>query len=120
VAWTHFVADLYELFDTETNHLSHLTKCKQSGTVEEFIASFEELDFRTEGISDDFFRECFISGLKDEIHVHVLMAQPQISVETTKICKEAQQVLSSQNKKPSFIPLTKPITPTPPSTPLKI
>jgi hypothetical protein len=41
-------------------------------------------------------------------------------VEATKISKEAQPVFSSQNRKPSFIPRTKPITPTPPSTPLKI
>jgi hypothetical protein len=32
VAWTHFVAELYECFDTDTNHLGCLTKLKQSGT----------------------------------------------------------------------------------------
>jgi hypothetical protein len=41
VAWTHFVAEIYECFDTDTNHLGHLKKLKQSGTVEDFIASFE-------------------------------------------------------------------------------
>jgi hypothetical protein len=54
VAWIHFVAELYERFDTDTNHLGHLTKLKQSGTVEDFIAAFR-LDFRTEGMSDVFF-----------------------------------------------------------------
>jgi hypothetical protein len=39
------VAELYEGFDTDTNHLGHLTKLKQSGTVEAFIVSFEHLDF---------------------------------------------------------------------------
>jgi hypothetical protein len=120
IAWTHFVAELYERFDTDTNHLGHLTKLKQSGTVEDFIASFEHLDFRTEGMSDAFFRECFISGLKDEIRAHVLMARPQSWVEATKRDKEAQQVVSSQNRKPSFIPRTKPVNPTTPSAPLKI
>jgi hypothetical protein len=67
-----------------------------------------------------FFQECFISGLKDEIHAHVLMAHPQSWVEATKRDKEAQQVVSSQTRKPSFIPHPKPVTPTPPSTPLKI
>jgi hypothetical protein len=28
IAWTHFVAELYEHFDTDTNHLGHLTKLK--------------------------------------------------------------------------------------------
>jgi hypothetical protein len=41
-------------------------------------------------------------------------------VEATKRDKEEQQVVSSQNRKPSFIPRPKPITPTTPSTPLKI
>jgi hypothetical protein len=59
VAWTQFVAELYECFDTDTNHLGHLTKLKQSGTVEDFIASFERLAFHTEGMSDAFFLRMF-------------------------------------------------------------
>jgi hypothetical protein len=35
IAWTQFVADLYERFDTDTNHLLHLKKLKQLGTVED-------------------------------------------------------------------------------------
>jgi hypothetical protein len=76
VAWTHFVAEIYEHFDTDTNHLGHLTNLKQSSIVEEFIASFERLDFHTEGMSNAFFRECFINGLKDENCSHVLMDHP--------------------------------------------
>jgi hypothetical protein len=55
ISWTHFVVEIYELFDTNTNHLVHLTKLKQFGTVEDFIAAFEHLDFRTKGMSDVFF-----------------------------------------------------------------
>jgi hypothetical protein len=40
---------------------------KQLGTMEDFIATFEHLAFRIEGMSDAFFCECFISDLKDEI-----------------------------------------------------
>jgi hypothetical protein len=120
IAWTHFVAEIYEHFDTDTNHLGRLTKLKQLGTVEDFIAAFERLAFRTEGMSDAFFRECFISGLKDEIWAHVLMAWPESWVEATKRAKEAQQVVSAQNHKPSFIPRPKPVNPTTPSAPLKI
>jgi hypothetical protein len=120
ISWTHFVADLYVCFDTDTSHLAHLTKLKQLGTIEYFIVSFECLNFRTEGMYDAFFQECFISGLKDEIRAHVLMAQPQSWVEAIKISKESQQVVSSQNRKPSFIPRPKPVNPTTLSTPLKI
>jgi hypothetical protein len=77
IAWTHFVAELYECFDTDTNHLGRLKKLKQLGTVEYFIVAFEHLAFRKKGISDAFFRECFINDLKDEIQAQVLMAWPQ-------------------------------------------
>jgi hypothetical protein len=77
--------------------LGRLTKLKQLGTVEDFIVAFEHLSFRTEGMSDAFFHECFISGLKDEICTHVLMAQPESWVEATKRAKEAQQVVSAQH-----------------------
>jgi hypothetical protein len=81
------VTELYERFDTDTNHLVHLTKLKQSGTVEDFIIAFERLTFRTEDMTDAFFRECFISGLKEDIRAHVLMARPSIWVEATKKSK---------------------------------
>jgi len=29
VAWTQFVAKIYENFDTDTHHLGHMTKLKQ-------------------------------------------------------------------------------------------
>jgi hypothetical protein len=120
VAWTLFVADLYERFDTDTHYLDCLTKLKQSSIVEDFISAFEHLSFRTEGMSDSFFRECFISGLKAEVRAQVLMARPQTWLEATQRAKEAQHIVSAQTRKPSFIPLTQPTNPAPPPTPLKI
>jgi len=35
--------------------------------MENFLIAFEHLDFRTEGMKNNFFKECFIYGLKDEI-----------------------------------------------------
>jgi hypothetical protein len=93
---------------------------KQLEIVEDFIVSFEHLDFRTEGMFDAFFQECFIRGLEDDIQAHVLMARPDSWVEDTKRDKEAQRVVSTQNHKPSFIPRPKPVNPTTPSAPLKI
>ena len=75
VAWTQFITELYERFDTDTNHLGRLTKLNKLGTVEDFIAAFEHLAFRTEGMTDAFFGECFICGLKEEIWAHFLMAR---------------------------------------------
>jgi hypothetical protein len=86
------MTELYERFDTDTNHLGCLKKLKQSGTVEDFIVAFERLTFRTEGMTDAFFRECFISGLKEEIRAHVLMDRPTTWVEATKKSKESPQI----------------------------
>jgi len=88
--------------------------------VEDFIAAFEHLYFRTEGMSDAFFRECFIIGLKDEICAHVLMAHPQTWLEVTQCAKEAQQLVSSQTRKSSFPHRPKTTNFSPPATPLKI
>jgi hypothetical protein len=70
------VAGFYECFDIDTHHLCRLTKLKQFGTMEDFIVVFEHLDFITEGMLYAFFREWFISGLKDEILSQILMAHP--------------------------------------------
>jgi hypothetical protein len=51
------VVELYDLFDSGIHHLCCFTKLKQSGIVEHFIAAFENLDFRIEGMSDAFFGE---------------------------------------------------------------
>jgi hypothetical protein len=65
VAWTQFIVEIYEHFDTHNHHLGRLTKMKQYGTMEYIIDSFEHLDLHMEGMSDDFLGECFISGLRD-------------------------------------------------------
>jgi hypothetical protein len=67
------VATIYDHFDSDTHHLGRLTKLNQFGTMKDFISTFKHLDFRTKGMSAAFFRECFISGLKDEIRSHFLM-----------------------------------------------
>jgi len=63
--------------------------------VEDFIAAFEQLDFGTKGMTDAFFRECFISGLKDEIHIQVLMDHPQTWLEDTKRAKDATELIDN-------------------------
>jgi hypothetical protein len=70
-------------------------------------------------MSDAFFCECFISGLKNEIRSQVLMTRPPTWLEATQRAKEAQQVVFSQNKKSPFVPRPQPANPNPPVTPLK-
>jgi hypothetical protein len=87
-----------------------------SRIVEYFIFSFEHLAFQMEGMTYSFFREFFISGLKDEIHSQVIMDRPQTWLEATKHAKEAQQVILAQRRKnpplfPSLNPTPLPLRP---------
>jgi hypothetical protein len=53
--------DSYELFYTDTHQVETVWN---SGIL---YPPFENLDFRMKDMLDTFFRECFISGMKDEI-----------------------------------------------------
>lgn len=64
ISWKQFASDLYEHYELDTHYLGYVSKLKQYGIVEKFISTFEQLTFQTEGKSDTFSRECFISGLK--------------------------------------------------------
>jgi hypothetical protein len=89
-----------------------MTKLKQPETMEDFISSFEHLDFQMEGMTYDFLRECFISGLKDEIHAQVIMSFPQTWLEATKHAKGAQYVIWHRETNPLLFPSLNP-TPLP-------
>ena len=54
-------------FKTNTHFMGMLTKLCQTNAMEDFIASFGRSEIRTNGMTDEFFKRCFISGLKEEI-----------------------------------------------------
>ena len=68
-----FTNSIFACFDRDSHYLGLLTKLKQKRSVVAFIAAFEQLAIRTECLSDEFYLECFISGLKEEICAHVCM-----------------------------------------------
>ena len=67
----YLLKELCSYFDRETHYLGRLTKLCQMGMVKEFITSFEQLAIRTKNLSDEFYTECFISGIKEAIQAHV-------------------------------------------------
>jgi hypothetical protein len=67
-----------------------------------------------------FFKECFISGLKEEICARILMTLPTTWLEATHIYKKSQNVVTTHIKKPNFIPHPHPTNPYLPSPPLEI
>ena len=73
MTWQIFWKALSDRFEHESHFLGHLTKLKQIGTVQEYIKAFEALAFRTGGLVDEFYLDCFISCLKEAIQAHVWM-----------------------------------------------
>jgi hypothetical protein len=76
-----------------------LTKLKKSSIIEDYISTFEKLAFHTKGMSDTFFKACFISGMKENIHGQVLMAHFTTWLEESQRAMEAQKVVNAQIKK---------------------
>eukprot|EP00253_Pinus_taeda_P016470 PITA_16470 len=74
--WDKFKKALTDRFDQDSTFLGHLTKLRQTGTMDEYITAFEALAFRTRGLSDVFYMECFISGLKEAIKSHIQLHHP--------------------------------------------
>eukprot|EP00253_Pinus_taeda_P025585 PITA_25585 len=73
------------------------------GIVDEYITAFEALAFRTRGLSDVFYTECFISGLKEAIKAHVQLHQPPTWLEACKVAHDVECALAALTTHPNFI-----------------
>lgn len=91
-----FTKAVYARFDRESHFLGRLTKLKQTGSMTDFITAFEQLAIRTEGLSNEFYLECFISGLKDAIKAHVCMHHLATWLQACHLAKEAETILQAQ------------------------
>ena len=70
--------------------------------MQEYIKAFEALAFCTRGLVDEFYLECFISGLKDTIQAHVRLQHPISWLAACKIAHEVERVLAAQSNSPHF------------------
>jgi len=83
----------------QKHYFGRFTKIQQFGTIEEYIYAFEQLDFHTKCMTYTFFKKCFISGLKEEIHSQVLLAFPTTWIKSYLRSKEAQKFVNAQINK---------------------
>lgn len=70
--------------------------------MDEYIIAFEALAFRTRGLSDVFYTECFISGLKEAIKAQVLLHHPPTWTEDCKMAHNVERALAAQYSRPNF------------------
>eukprot|EP00253_Pinus_taeda_P017771 PITA_17771 len=100
--WTYFTKALRDRFEQEDSYLGRLTKLRQTGTVEEYINAFEGLAFRTKGLTDEFYTEFFISGLKEAIKAQVLLHHPPTWTEACQVARKVEHALAAQYSRPNF------------------
>eukprot|EP00253_Pinus_taeda_P026508 PITA_26508 len=100
--WDKFKKALTDCFDQESDFLGRLTKLRQTGTVDEYITAFEALAFRTRGLSDVFYTECFINGLKEAIKAHVQLHHPPTWIEPCKVACNVERALAALATRPNF------------------
>eukprot|EP00253_Pinus_taeda_P036412 PITA_36412 len=74
-----------------------------SVSLNEYIASFEALAFRTGGLHDEFYVECFVSGLKEAIQAHIRLHHPSSWLHACRIAREVECALAAQSNRPNFI-----------------
>jgi hypothetical protein len=61
--------------------------------MDDFIIAFEKLAICNEGLLDEFYIECFISGLKDAIKVHVCKHHPVTWLQACQLSREAETII---------------------------
>eukprot|EP00253_Pinus_taeda_P012385 PITA_12385 len=101
--WDKFKKSLTDYFDQDSAFLGRLTNLRQTGTVDEYITASEALAFRTRGLLDVFYTECFISSLKEAIKAHVQLHHPPTWLEDCKVARDMERALAALATRPNFI-----------------
>jgi hypothetical protein len=101
-SWVQFTKALRDRFEQGDSFLGSLTKLRQTGTVDEYITAFEALAFRTQHLSDEFYTECFISGLKEAIKAQVLLHHPPTWSEACQVARKVERAITAQYSRPNF------------------
>jgi hypothetical protein len=70
------VKAMFSRFIRDTNILGQLTKLHQTSIVEDYIDGFECWVVQIENLTNEYFKQCFINGLKEEFIAQVEMNHP--------------------------------------------
>lgn len=72
---------------------------KQTLSVIEYQEQFEILANKTQGLPENFFTSCFISGLKEEIRANVLMFRPTTTSQAISLAKLQEYSIDAITRK---------------------
>lgn len=101
VDWDKFVEMVIERFSNVEgrNLVAQFNKLKQEGSAQEYIQQFEELKAfminNNRSLTEEYFVQSFISGLKDEIGRMVEMFNPKTLSSAIQLAKKQEMLLGS-------------------------
>ncbi|KAL5709880.1 hypothetical protein ACHQM5_020511 [Ranunculus cassubicifolius] len=101
MSWNEFQERIRARFDEEVyeNVVGEFSKLIQTGSLQEYLDKFEALQplvlLKNKGLSESFFIDSFISGLKDEIRHTVQMFQPNNFTQAVSIARLQEATLES-------------------------
>jgi hypothetical protein len=120
IEWSIFSKALCAHSDWERHYLGRLTKLWQTRMVQEYIATFEKLAIHTKNLVEDFYTECFISGLKEPIRAHVQGNHPPTWTQACHQALDVEVIINSQNPQSTFPTKRNPVPSSNQVPPLKI
>ncbi|KAA8539824.1 hypothetical protein F0562_026516 [Nyssa sinensis] len=99
--WREFAGALIARFGDSLfdDAVRQLTKLRQISTVKTYQEKFEELANKTNGLSEEFFVSCFVSGLKDEIKAGVQMFRPKNVSQAMGLARLQEETIEALAKK---------------------
>ncbi|KAK2380216.1 hypothetical protein QL285_035697 [Trifolium repens] len=115
--WDDFLHALEVRFGPSsfTNHEADLYKLTQTSTVLAYQQQFESLSNRVAGLSPQSLLNCFLSGLRKEIHHELTILKPSSLIQAIDLAKLVEDKLTAQR-----LPANRPFKPpnlTSPTTP---
>lgn len=88
--WLEFEKGIVTLYDEKSvsSYLGELSKLKQEGnTLEYYQEKFMHLSHLVHELPEEFFIECFISGLRDAVKYELIAKKPITMEEAMRLAK---------------------------------
>ncbi|KAF7818664.1 Transposon Ty3-G Gag-Pol polyprotein [Senna tora] len=104
-SWDEFLKALLLRFGTELydDPRVALKQLRQTSSVAEYQAKFEELSTKVTGLSEQWIISMFVAGLTDQLRCEVMLAQPTSYYQTVSMAKlHEQKQLTMQQSWRSF------------------
>lgn len=104
--WNHFSKNIVSRFSMLEHELlfEYFKQLKQDGTVEQYYGKFEgymeQLNERVPSLSEEYFKECFFSGLHKDIQMVVQLLDPETleqAFKKARCCEHSRSEKKSSN-----------------------